>query len=79
MTWARLLRWFGRGDEIHAAPRSVSGRQVGMADGYSLLELERAGLSEKDAEELALKIDRTRRTALGSNLVQLEKFLSRRR
>ena len=79
MRWARFLRWLAADEESITEPKSVSGRQVGVADGFSLLELERAGLSEREAEELGLKIDRTRRTSLGSNLVQLERFLSHRR
>ena len=79
MTWVSFLRWFRGRDEIVIVPKSVSCRQVGVAEGFSLLELERVGLSERDAEELGLKIDRTRRTGLGSNLVQLEKFISHRR
>jgi ribosomal protein L13E len=79
MRWSRFLQWLTADEEIVTEPKSVSGRQVGVADGFSLLELERVGLSEREAEELGLKIDRTRRTGLGSNLVQLEKFLSHRR
>ena len=75
----RFLQWFTAGDPIVPLPKSVSGRQVGLADGFSLLELERVGLSERQAREFGLAIDSSRRTALGSNLVQLEKFLNAKR
>ena len=68
-----LRRWFAR-TEVRLAPRTVSGREVAFADGYSLLELERAGMTEEQAVAAGLAIDRARTSALGSNVLQLEKL-----
>jgi len=68
-----LRRWFGR-TEVRLEPRSISGREVAFADGYSLLEIERAGLSEEQAVAAGLPIDRQRTSSLGSNVMQLEKL-----
>ena len=38
-----LRRWFARTD-VRLEPRTISGREVSFTDGYSLLELERAGI-----------------------------------
>ena len=76
-----LRRWFAR-TEIRLEPRSrlepraISGREVVFADGYSLLELERAGMSEDQALAAGLPIDRERTSSLGCNVLQLEKLLS---
>ena len=76
-----LRRWFDR-TEIRLEPRSrlepraISGREVAFADGYSLLELERAGVSEDQALAAGLPIDRERTSSLGCNVLQLEKLLS---
>lgn len=78
MRWRTLLRWFGRRDR-EAAPLAFSGRQAGAAEGFSLLELERTGLTEREAEQLGIPIDRGRRTSLGSNVVLLEKRIGRPR
>jgi ribosomal protein L13E len=68
-----LRRWFTR-TEVRLQPRSISGREVAFTDGYSLLELERAGLTEDQAIAAGLTIDRERRSLLGSNVMQLEKL-----
>ena len=68
-----LRRWFARTD-VRLEPRSISGREVAFAEGYSLLELERAGLTEDQALAAGLTIDRNRTSALGSNVMQLEKL-----
>jgi ribosomal protein L13E len=68
-----LRRWFAR-SEVRLEPRAVSGREVAFTEGYSLLELERAGISEKQAIAAGLTIDRERNSALGSNVIQLEKL-----
>jgi ribosomal protein L13E len=79
MIWRSVWPWFRGHDQIVTLPKSITGRQVGVAEGFSLLELERAGLSERDAEALGLKIDRTRRSGLGSNVVQLDTFINHKR
>lgn len=68
-----LRRWFSRTD-VQLTPRATSGREVGFTDGYSLLELERAGISESQACAAGLKIDRDRTSALGSNVIDLNRL-----
>ena len=68
-----LRRWFAR-TEVRLQPRAIAGREVAFADGYSLLELERAGITEEEAAAAGLTIDRQRDSALGSNVMQLEKL-----
>ena len=68
-----LRRWFTRTD-VHLKPKAISGREVAFTDGYSLLEIERAGLTEDQAVAAGLTIDRERNSALGSNIMQLEKL-----
>ena len=68
-----LRRWFARTD-VRLEPRTISGREVSFTDGYSLLELERAGISEAQAAAAGLTIDRERTSALGSNVVELERL-----
>ena len=68
-----LRRWFTRTD-VRLEPRTISGREVAITDGYSLLELERAGITEAQAAASGLTIDRERTSSLGSNVMQLEKL-----
>ena len=68
-----LRRWFARTD-VRLEPRTISGREVSFTDGYSLLELERAGISEGQAAAAGLTIDRERASALGSNVMELERL-----
>lgn len=68
-----LRRWFRRTD-VRLEPRSISGREVAFADGYSLLEIERSGMTEEQAVAAGLPIDRERTSSLGSNVMQLEKL-----
>ena len=68
-----LRRWFARTD-VRLEPRTISGREVSFTSGYSLLELERAGISEAQAAAAGLTIDRERTSALGSNVMELERL-----
>jgi ribosomal protein L13E len=68
-----LRRWFAR-TNVRLHPRAISGREVAFTEGYSLLELERAGITEDQAVSAGLTIDRARNSALGSNVLQLEKL-----
>jgi ribosomal protein L13E len=68
-----LRRWVMR-TNVRMEPRTISGREVGFTDGYSLLELERAGITEAQALAAGLTIDRDRASSLGSNVMQLEKL-----
>ena len=68
-----LRQWFER-TQVRLRPRATSGREVAFAAGYSLLELERAGITEAQASAAGLAIDRERLSALGSNVMQLQKL-----
>ena len=68
-----IRHWFDR-TRVRLEPRATSGREVAFAAGYSLLELERAGISEERARAIGLAIDSERTSALGSNVMQLEKL-----
>ncbi len=76
-----LRRWFARTEirlepRPRLEPRAISGREVAFAHGYSLLELERAGVTEDQALAAGLPIDRQRTSSLGCNVLQVEKLLS---
>jgi ribosomal protein L13E len=68
-----LERWFAR-TRARLTPQATLGREAPYVAGYSLLELERAGLTLQQAMAAGLTIDRTRNSALGSNVIQLETF-----
>ena len=68
-----IRRWFDR-THVRLEPRATSGREVAFAAGYSPLELERAGITEEQAIAASLAIDRTRSSALGSNVMQLQQL-----
>jgi ribosomal protein L13E len=52
-------------------PIVPQGKTVVRAPGYSLLELERAGLTEADAARLGIPLDGKRRSMIGANVMQL--------
>lgn len=52
-------------------PLLVQGREVARASGYSLLELERAGLSVAAARALGIPVDSGRNSSIGANVMQL--------
>ena len=66
-----LRRWFAR-TNVRLEPRTISGREVAFTNGYSRLELERAGITEAQAVAAGLTIDTERTSSLGSNVMQLE-------
>lgn len=68
-----IRHWFER-TQVRLEPKAISGREVAFAAGYSLLELERAGITTEQASAAGLAIDRERSSALGSNVMQLEKL-----
>ena len=68
-----IRHWFER-TQVRLEPTAISGREVAFAAGYSLLELERAGITKAQASAAGLAIDRERSSALGSNVMQLEKL-----
>ena len=59
-----------------AGPITLVGKSMVRAKGYSLLELERAGLTEEDALRLGLPVDPQRKTMVGSNVIQLRDLMS---
>jgi ribosomal protein L13E len=76
MNWLieRIERLFGivPAPPVKAAPTAAVGRSTGATLGYSLLELERAGISLERATELGLRVDPDRPSSFGNNVMQLE-------
>jgi ribosomal protein L13E len=54
-----------------AGPIVPQGKTIVRAAGYSLLELERAGLTEAEAKRLGLPVDRGRGSMIGANVLAL--------
>ena len=52
------------------------GAEPVLARGYSMLELERAGMTEEKARELGLPIDPARSTGVGANVMQLRRLMA---
>ena len=52
------------------------GAEPRLAAGYSVLELERAGLTLDKARELGLPIDMKRSTGVGANVLRLRRQLA---
>lgn len=75
MNWLieRIERLFGIEPvpAVKAAPTATVGRSTGPALGYSLLELERAGITPERANQLGLRIDPDRPSSFGNNVMQL--------
>jgi ribosomal protein L13E len=59
------------------SPANIDGRKLVDGAGFSRLELERAGLAEAKAEELGLRVDRDRCSALGSNVLLLQRLVEK--
>jgi len=76
MNWLieRIERLFGiaRAPVIRPTPTASVGRSTGPTLGYSLLELERAGISLERANELGLRLDPDRPSSFGNNVMQLQ-------
>ena len=80
MSWFDRTRKRARAAGVMPAPinpMESAGREMRAAAGFSLLELERAGLSEGQAEQRGLVIDRKRRSALGMNVALLKRLLEK--
>ncbi len=56
-------------------PSTIDGRKLAPAVGFSLLELERAGMSVEQAEDFGLRIDPDRLSALADNVNLLQRLL----
>lgn len=52
------------------------GAEARLALGYSLLELERAGLTVEKARELGLPLDPARTCSVGANVLRLRRQLA---
>ncbi|HWC76656.1 MAG TPA: hypothetical protein VG778_04300 [Blastocatellia bacterium] len=79
MSWFNRTRKRGQtAERVSAAPIDSAGRETRPASGYSLLELERAGLTEDRANEMGLLIDRKRHSAIGANVLQLKRLVAGR-
>ena len=64
-------------DLVKAGPVDVQGRRGGVRPtrGYSLLELDRAGISIAMAGEMSLPIDPERKTGIGANVMRLRELM----
>ena len=81
MSWFDRTRKKARHEDLSdstAAPLESAGRETRPAQGFSLLEIERAGISEQRALEMGLVLDRRRHSALGSNVAQLKRLVGDR-
>lgn len=56
----------------------VYGRRAVPAAGFSINELQEAGISVTDAPRMGLKVDAERMSSLGTNVESLKDFLARR-
>ena len=61
-------------------PIDLVGRkaEVALAEGYSRLELERAGLTVDNARRLGIPVDPARTTGVGANVLRLRRQLASR-
>jgi ribosomal protein L13E len=72
--FTRLLSRFAR-----TAPRAmlIYGRRAVPAPGFSLAEIEEAGLGQDRARELGILVDTARMSSLGANVEALKDYLKR--
>ena len=65
---------------LAAGPIDLVGRQTQpiRAAGYSLLELERAGLTLEQGRELHIPIDMERTSGVGTNVLRLRELMASR-
>jgi ribosomal protein L13E len=69
------MSWYDNAsDDPSVGPITPIGKSVVRAAGYSLLELERAGLSEAEASQLGIAVDRNRLSMVGTNVMQLKRL-----
>jgi hypothetical protein len=80
LDWRRQRQSHVHADELLAmGPIDVVGRaELTLAEGYSPLELERAGLTIEKARELGLPVDPARTTGVGANVLRLRRQLAAR-
>jgi ribosomal protein L13E len=52
--------------------------EMTLAAGYSLLELERAGLTPEQGRELGIPIDTERTSGVGANVLRLRQLMASR-
>ena len=78
MNWRNRLRAILRSEPLSDTipkPLATMGRQTVGADGYSLLELKRVGMTEAEARSLGLVVDKDRYSAIGTNVMHLRDLL----
>ena len=65
---------------LTVGPIDLVGRwgQPTLAAGYSLLELERAGLTLEEGRELGIPIDTERTSGVGANVMRLRQLMASR-
>ena len=65
---------------LAVGPIDLVGRRAHatLAAGYSLLELERAGLTLDTGRELGIPIDRERTSGVGANVLRLRQLIASR-
>jgi ribosomal protein L13E len=65
---------------LAAGPIDLVGRRAEptLAAGYSLLELERAGLTLEKGRELGIPIDTERTSGVGANVLRLRELMASR-
>jgi ribosomal protein L13E len=73
-----MMRRLDQQKLLDSGPIDLVGRRadVTAAAGYSLLELQRAGLTFDEARELGLPIDAARSTSVGANVMRLRRQLA---
>ena len=74
-THSLIARYRKRLDRGAPQPLLIYGRRTAPAAGFSLLELEDAGISRNAATEFGLKVDTERMSSLGANVENLKTFL----
>ena len=66
------MKWFyDQRKQGKLVPITMEKHRIVPATGFSLLELERAGLTLEDARSFNLPIDLRRLTSIGTNVLQL--------
>lgn len=66
------MKWFyEERKQGKLVPITTEKRRIVPASGFSLLELERAGITLENAKALNIPIDHFRLTSLGTNVLQL--------
>ena len=69
------MSWYqNAAQDPSVGPIDTLGKTVVRAAGYSLIELERAGLNEAEVSQLGIAVDRNRLSMVGTNVMQLKRL-----